>query len=961
MEGLVPLLLTAGISGGFLYASKRKEGFTVVDPPVQQATGDKFTFSVEAGNNKFNPVVNLIDPVSNPYFPKGSTQGQILAQDQKVKQALMSATANPMSESLQLKPSDTATLDITQLKGTNTLDDIRICEKIRTSGCGAFNDPKFAAACGICHEQGRDSGGNPTLGGLYVLRDDIQNTRESTVRMGSRRANYVPSVGQCAPGKFSVNKAQCQRIEKQLECEKKQNFDVDGCSQCFQDEKFQFLDTEVDPTYPHLVVGGQGRLTYTVVDTSNKTNTVTKELSATPIVIELPKFKEGDIVELQITGEGARIGGYLEGKTASGNFTLDIIRLIQSDLESGAKPRITGFQTLNGNDISLIRPATGKTTMRLPVRNVFTFIESDQVEAGYCASAPYIRKASSAEFLNSGPCYKKGQAPGKYSLECLQGIFTNAGCTTSGEGYPGDQTKANALMRGPGGRLQTIPQIAGKVYTIQQESFSGQRGGKKMTIPQWDEVSRFCTGKAINNPCDTDNKVSGPLSADCLAYLWENKGATDSKPGALGATYSGNTQRYCNSEGLMAPINSKGQYNQVAIAAAQKVGGVDAVKAMYNRIHAVANDNTQPDQARKMALDQCYGIELRPLPDATLPGSPSEPTSSCVPQTIIPQLVGGTPSKVYATLNFKQSWNLTMSMQPTGNPGGPSFDNILLFTGNRRDEPQFGARVLGLWFFPYSNRLHVSGSTDKNTFWSINTDGQLPRDRVTNVSISCNANKITLKCTGGLNEERTQDFPTTMYNGQVELFAPGPAHPSFKGTMTNLSFCTFTSNLTSVLDSRPGRTKSTLMRNNYNPMDWSRFSKPVAVLGPYGRNPWGTWWASGFPTNSGAQWIWTNVGAINNEPSWDNRQFFYRYTNSTNNMINITLIVAADNVASILINDANVANSSGNVTRVNVSFPPGENKIQINAANRGGPAGLCVAAMANNQYVFVSDGRWTTT
>jgi hypothetical protein len=78
-------------------------------------------------------------------------------------------------------------------------------------------------------------------------------------------------------------------------------------------------------------------------------------------------------------------------------------------------------------------------------------------------------------------------------------------------------------------------------------------------------------------------------------------------------------------------------------------------------------------------------------------------------------------------------------------------------------------------------------------------------------------------------------------------------------------------------------------------------------------------------------------------------------------MINVTLIVAADNVASILINDANVANSSGNVTRVNVSFPPGENKIQINAANRGGPAGLCVAAMANNQYVFVSDGRWTTT
>lgn len=648
---------------------------------------------------------------------------------------------------------------------------------------------------------------------------------------------------------------------------------------------------------------------------------------------------------------------------------MDIIRLIQVDLESNAKPRMSGFDAINGIDVTVIRPSAGKASMRLPVRNVFSFLAQDQAEAASCAAAPFIKSSASAEFLNSGPCYKKGQQPGRYSLECLQGIFTNAGCTVDGEGYPSNDAKAKALMQGAGGRQLSVAQIAGKVYEANQAAFSGQRGGKKMTLPEWDEVSRFCTGKQLNNPCDMDDKVSGPLSADCLSYLWQNTGAVDKKPGTLGPTYSnsskptslsGKEMRYCTANGTMAPIDARGQYNQTAIAAAHKAGGVDAVKALYNQIHALANDNGQTDAKRKAAIEQCYGLMLEPLPDATIPGSPDAPSTSCVPQTIIPQLTGGTPTKVYATLNFKQSWILSFSIQPTAPSPSSGFDNILLFTGDKRDEMQFGSRVLGVWFFPNATRLHVSIATDKNVNWAINTEDNLPLNKVTNVTISCVENKITLKCTGGLNYELTYGFNSQMYTGQVELFVPGPAHPSFKGTLTNLSFCTYMNNTTSVLDSRPGRTKSALQRNNYTPMDWSRFSKPVAVLGPYGMNPWGTWWAAGFPGNAGAKWIWTNPRAAADEPSWGWQQFFYRYTNTTNAPIQVTLIVAADNVSSILVNDALVGNSSGNVTRVSVRFLPGENKLQINAANQGGPAGLCVVAQGANGTVFVSDGTWTT-
>jgi hypothetical protein len=70
--------------------------------------------------------------------------------------------------------------------------------------------------------------------------------------------------------------------------------------------------------------------------------------------------------------------------------------------------------------------------------------------------------------------------------------------------------------------------------------------------------------------------------------------------------------------------------------------------------------------------------------------------------------------------------------------------------------------------------------------------------------------------------------------------------------------------------------------------------------------------------------------------------------------------VAADNKAMVYLNDALVGSSSGNVTRFQVSFPPGESKLQINAANMGGPAGLCVVAQDASRVLFVSDERWTT-
>jgi hypothetical protein len=271
MEGLVPLLLTAGIGGGFLYAVKKKEGFSsLVEPPVDKATGPSTTLMTESSAQKFNPIMNLTDPQKNPFFPSNARQNEIFEKNQQVQQALGSVIASPSNGYISLKPSDTTVYDITQSKGGETMQHIRKCEAIRASSCDAFLDPVFAEVCGICHEGGSDSGGNATLGGLFLSPDDKLNAIETAGRMRASRVTYIPSVGRCSPGRFTVNKAQCERMKKQLECEKKQNFEVPGCSQCFQDERFYFVDSDVPLSEPILFLVGEGQLSVTFRDESGK-------------------------------------------------------------------------------------------------------------------------------------------------------------------------------------------------------------------------------------------------------------------------------------------------------------------------------------------------------------------------------------------------------------------------------------------------------------------------------------------------------------------------------------------------------------------------------------------------------------------------------------------------------------------------------------------------------------------
>ena len=238
----------------------------------------------------------------------------------------------------------------------------------------------------------------------------------------------------------------------------------------------------------------------------------------------------------------------------------------------------------------------------------------------------------------------------------------------------------------------------------------------------------------------------------------------------------------------------------------------------------------------------------------------------------------------------------------------------------------------------------------------------LPLNKATNVSIQYVDGVLSYKCTGGLTDENQMNMPTGGV-GSATVLAPAiDWYPMIKGEVSNLSFCSYDS-LQSTLTNAPGRTKTAFKQENYPPMDWSKWSRSVNVLGSYRMAPWnGTWnGLASFPDDGTAKWIWTRAGAAHDDPTRNEKPFVKRYVNSTNQIIPAILYACVDNVASMWINDQIIAPRWEGFGRWSIQLPPGESKIHINAANQGGPAGLIVICKdGNNKTLFVSDSSWVT-
>jgi hypothetical protein len=621
MDEILILSILIGFIIILLYLGKKDkyEGFySLVNPIIKNNLGNEHSSYIERGADNYNPIMNLMNPLNNTLLPPNFSETNRSTVEQNIRNALVSAKSDANDPSFKLTASKTADIRINKnAKGTVRYL-IKNAEAVKTVDCNSFNNTEFAESAGICHEGGVDSGGNPIMGGLYISQDDKETAEIMAKRMNSKEVNYTPTVGKCDPYRFSTSKQQCLDIQNELNCIKKQSIDNTGCGLCFTDDKYHYIDSNTEYTPPSFVFVGSGTLSYIKVG-SSKPETIT--LSSSPQTIEATDLNEGDIIQLNVTPATASIAGYLIGQTNGGDFRIDISRLIQSDTITGTRPRLAGMMNINSDSYTLIKPGRGKDRMSLSVLNTFSFLDVSEYPAMKCPSGPYVKKEASLNFLNNSPCYKKGQVPGAYSLECLQQVFQSAGCTTDGIAYPSDSAKAQGIMRGVGGELLTIGKIAELVYNNSIFAYTGKNAnGVPLSIANWNTYSQFCTGKTITSPCDTSS-LTGIISTDCLNYLWQNAGVNNNN---TGSTYSGsdsrasldrnNNNRFCTANGTLSPLDTNGNQNDTAVNLARSMGDVESIKSFYDSIHLRANNNTLYDDERKNAVEQCYGINFIPAP-----------------------------------------------------------------------------------------------------------------------------------------------------------------------------------------------------------------------------------------------------------------------------------------------------------------------------------------------------------
>jgi hypothetical protein len=563
------------------------------------------------------------------------------------------------------------------------LKSINMCEKVTASKCTAFDDPKFTNTCGLCMDIGVNSKNNKATGGLLLLPKDRDYAKSN--QRGSSLPEYAPTVGSCPAGMFVATKNECERLEKQLQCQKASTFNSpEGCSQCYGDSSYSLVDPKYDADLLRgsgsLYITGLGVLEYQEVGQGNKSvinlsklsqpfkiNLVGGEMTTINLylkkaIIPVPYDKntvyntddmiifKGSIYTM-IEGANAPgyapdretdklwnkemaeadyvapppnyLAGYLSGATSEeSSFTFDLFRLVLTDTLSGRKPRAVGSMNMKnpgGTDdveVTKMGPIYGKKEMKLVVKSPFTFVDPFSQEASQCAGSPFVTKPESARLLASDSCYKKGAGPGTYGMACLQAMFLNNGCTEEGSGYPKDNNTMTAIMYDLDGKPRNLQDLSDFVYSNAVTTSTGlDSAGKQLTIRKWSEASVFCTGVAITSPCDIGEKDNGPLSTDCLEYLWDNKGENKKQ----GATYNitsfsrsmfgqGITNRFCTKGGTMSPRFDNGSDNLAAINYWKTKGGVAAVKSLMANIHYDANSSLIPEESKKDKMMQCYGI-----------------------------------------------------------------------------------------------------------------------------------------------------------------------------------------------------------------------------------------------------------------------------------------------------------------------------------------------------------------
>jgi hypothetical protein len=143
----------------------------------------------------------------------------------------------------------------------------------------------------------------------------------------------------------------------------------------------------------------------------------------------------------------------------------------------------------------------------------------------------------------------------------------------------------------------------------------------------------------------------------------------------------------------------------------------------------------------------------------------------------------------------------------------------------------------------------------------------------------------------------------------------------------------------------------------------------IFVIGPLLSNPWvsNQEWAAHIRTlpnwqalaSSSIRWIWYTPNSAIYAPIIT-RGIYKIYTNSTNRNIEARFHWVVDNTMEFIgLNDTPIQRySTNNTGSVSFTFLPGDNRIQFNCRNQGGPGGFVGVCMEGSSILFYTDDSW---
>ena len=664
--GILLLILVIAIAirlGLFERLMKTAEGYAGLS-----AAHDRY---VADSTQKVSSVTSLLN-LTHPVLPIDRTNTSNLGS------ALSTAIAIPQGAATYgLQP---VTSPLTS-RLPNIIELAHACEASPKT-CAAFDDPTFAANCGMSFDpNGTAMDGHVVVGsGLYVSPNDrtkgLTDFEHVQTHGSAPYDPYLvarPTLGTAKAGTFALDKNQCTVVKEKLDCASKQTFGVSNCTQCYTTQSFSRIGPQTGRLPSTLHLFGAGRV---AVSSPDDVSMNARDLSTTDASLELPAHYEGHTFTVTLTDNGTHplwIGGWLEGPTSRGTFKVDMLTLVKIDTQTGARPRLSGSQTMGGFRATSMIPGTGKTGMTLTMYMPFTFINGFDGDSLACENGPVITLADSATFLESDPCYGKANQPGNYKMECLQSRWTELGGTPQGTGWPRDPVTMNAVQQGSDGRALTIDDIADQLGAKAARAYGGtDEAGRPLSIADWNAVSMEMTGVPINTPCDGPANAAGTPSPSCLTYLYTNQGVSS----RIGPTYSQNPGRVASAKeafqdapsvdpsvelltggeefldkqfvtemilqkkdvvqhpyGIKEGFAEANTFNYPGTAIdpatpagqdfAKKLGSIQEAKQVYDQINRTANDNTLTNDQRRTAIQQAYGVTL---------GTPSSSTTAGAPQ-----------------------------------------------------------------------------------------------------------------------------------------------------------------------------------------------------------------------------------------------------------------------------------------------------------------------------------------